>query len=118
MVEHLRYGQTKSPIKQFLYEELEEHEHNTESTIAKCALMKDDWECLGTINRVLEPFKEGQKICEAQKYVTLSLVHYHHDNPLGIGGARRRDGTRACLDAISERIDQGRNHGSHVSHDC
>jgi uncharacterized membrane protein YheB (UPF0754 family) len=64
----------KIPIQQLFYEELEDEEQKNESTISKCALTRDDWECLGNIKYVLEPFKEIQKICEAQNYVILSLV--------------------------------------------
>jgi hypothetical protein len=76
----------KSLSRQLYYEELEVDDNNANYTIVKCVLTKDDWEYLANEKHVFGPFKEGQKICEAQKYVSLYLTPFFKDNPQGDHG--------------------------------
>jgi hypothetical protein len=64
----------KSHIRQLYYEELDDETRTDVSVLDKCCLTKDDCGTLENVQHVLEPFKEGKKICKAHKYVTLSLV--------------------------------------------
>jgi hypothetical protein len=64
----------KSAIQQLYYDELKDDDKKANSTIAKCVLTTDNWECLANVKHVSESFKEGQKTCEAHRYVYLSLV--------------------------------------------
>jgi hypothetical protein len=68
----------KFPIRNLYYEELDDDTRKDVSVLAKCHLTKDDWECLDNVRHVLEPFKEGQKICDAQKYVVKLLPLPQH----------------------------------------
>jgi hypothetical protein len=64
----------KEPIKKLLYNEIFDDTRNDTSILHKCHMGKDDWQCLSDIKHVLQPFKEGQAICEGQKFVTTSLI--------------------------------------------
>jgi hypothetical protein len=64
----------KEPIKKHLYNEIFDNTRNDTSILHKCHMIKDDWQYLTDIKHVLQPFKEGQAICEGQKFVTTSLV--------------------------------------------
>jgi hypothetical protein len=64
----------KEPIKKLLYNEIFDDTQNDTSILHKCHMNKDDWKFLADIKHVHQPFKEGQAICEVQKFVTTSLV--------------------------------------------
>jgi hypothetical protein len=64
----------KDAIRKLIYDEVYDESRPGQSVIAKCILGNDDWQYLAGIKHVLKRFKEGQEICEAQKYVTVSRV--------------------------------------------
>jgi hypothetical protein len=63
----------KDSIRKLIYDEVYDESRPGQSAIAKCTIDKDDWQCLADIKHFLNPFKEGQEICEAQKCATVCV---------------------------------------------
>jgi hypothetical protein len=84
----------KEPIKKLLYNEIFDNTQNDTSILHKCHMNKDNWKCLADIKHVIQPFKEGQAICEGQKFVTIPRPNIRQDNQTGTWRNKRGLGAR------------------------